>query len=466
MESNCLMNSAAHERPESNEAIAAALEEAVALLHAERLVEADALLAQLRTIAPDDPDAQHFQGVLRHAQGRNDEGIALIQSSLAQHTAQPGAWNNLGNLLVHAQRFDEAAEAYQASVTYAGPSDASADALNNIATLQRRRGLWIESEASARRAIALRPHFGDAWYNLSLALMGQGQERVHDALLANSRAVALWPRQAQGRAQVIRALTMLGEREEAAQQYRDWLVDEPGNPVVQHLLAACEGETPPRASDGYVESVFDAYAASFDASLERLHYRAPELVTQALARAVGAPRAALAIVDAGCGTGLCGPLLKPWAAHLAGCDLSVGMLRRARPRGVYDVLRKAELIYYLQTQPSAFDVVVSADTLCYFGDLHEVCAAAAWSLKSPGWLVFTVEAVAADDAALLRLQPSGRYAHSADHVRACLIRAGFEVLQVEAIVPRVEAGLEVAGWLVSAKRTPIEGARHAVAAES
>ena len=428
-----------------------ALERAIELLRGDRLDDADALLGDILAAEPGHADALHFLGVLRHAQGRNDDGIGLIRESLGVAPRNAGAWNNLGNLLVHAQRMDEATEAYQTSVAHAGPGDAAADALNNIATLQRRRGLWADSEKSARHAVEMRPEFGDAWYNLSLALMGQ--ERVHDALIANSRAVALWPRQSQSRAQVIRALTMLGEREQAAQLYREWLVDEPGHPVVQHLLAACEGETPARASDGYVESVFDAYAASFDASLERLHYRAPELVTQALARAVGEPHASLAIVDAGCGTGLCGPLLKPWAARLAGCDLSVGMLRRARPRGVYDVLHKAELVYYLQTQPDAFDVVVSADTLCYFGDLHEVLAAAAHSLRSPGWLVFTVEAVAPDDAAPLRLQPSGRYAHSERHVRECLLATGFEQLRIEAVVPRVEGGVDVAGWLVTASRS-------------
>ncbi len=442
----------AAEANEPFDSLEQALQHAVALLRAEQLDEADALLAQIREFVPDDPDAQHFQGVLRHAQGRADDGIALIHASLARLEAQPGAWNNLGNLLLHAQRFDEAAAAYEASVLHAGDDDSAADALNNLATLQRRNGRWAESEHAARRALAQRPDFGDAWYNLSLALMGQN--RTSEGLVANSRAIALWPRQTQGRSQVIRALTLLGEHEQAAQLYRDWLVDEPGNPVVQHMLAASEGlegGAPPRASDAYVENVFDAYADSFDASLERLHYRAPELVAQELERVVGAPCGALAIVDAGCGTGLCGPLLRPWASTLAGCDLSVGMLRRARPRGCYDVLHKAELGYYLATQPGAFDVVVSADTLCYFGDLHEVLSAAVRSLRPGGWLVFTVEALGTGDGEAVRLQPTGRYAHSHDHLRESLQAARFEGLHIEPAVSRSEGGRDVAGWLVSAR---------------
>jgi len=336
--------------PDANapaEAFEQALQHAVALLRAEQLDEADALLAQIREVAPDDPDALHFQGVLRHAQGRAADGIALIRASLDRLEAQPGAWNNLGNLLLHVQRFDDAAAAYEASVRHAGEDESAADALNNLATLQRRHGRWAESEQAARRAVTLRPDFGDAWYNLSLALMGQN--RVREGLVANSRAIALWPRQTQGRSQVVRALTLLGELDQAAQLYRDWLAEEPDNPVVQHMLAATAGGAPARASDAYVEEVFDAYADSFDASLERLHYRAPELVAAEVERLFGAPRGELAIVDAGCGTGLCGPLLRPWAARLAGCDLSVGMLRRARPRACYDVLHKAELGYYLAT---------------------------------------------------------------------------------------------------------------------
>jgi len=35
------------------------------------------------------------------------------------------------------------------------------------------------------------------------------------------------------------------------------------------------------------------------------------------------------VLDAGCGTGLCGPILRPYAAGLVGVDLSEGMLKVA-----------------------------------------------------------------------------------------------------------------------------------------
>ena len=338
--------------------------------------------------------------------------------------------------------------AYERGIAAAPGQPETASALNNLGIIYRKQGQGGKAEAAYRRALECEPEFAEAWYNLSQMLLERGE--VHEGLLANSRAVALWPQHLQGREQVIRALLILGERERAAALYREWLAEEPDNPVVQHQLAACLGnDAPERASDGYVQQVFDSFAASFDAKLEALHYRAPDLVAQALAAVAGPPQARLDIVDAGCGTGLCGPLLRPWARKLAGCDLSAGMLRRALPRRCYEVLHQAELVYYLDTQPSRFDVVVSADTLCYFGDLHAAIAAACKSLRPGGWLIFTVEALA-DPTLGHRLQPNGRYAHSRGHIEAAIADAGLTLLNVAAESLRSEAGKPVAGWLVTA----------------
>ena len=427
---------------------AAALAQAAALIKAQELDAASELLGRILDAGPDDPDALHYQGLLRHAQGRSNESIALIGRSLTLQPAQSGAWNNLGNLLVEAGRVDDAMLAYDNSVSFAKEGDEGADALSNIASLECKKGHWQAAERVSRRALELRPEFSEAWYNLSIALMEQG--RIQESVIANSRAVLLQPRNLGARSKVIRALELLRENEQAICMYREWLAEDPGNPVVAHLLAACEGHAPPRASDGYVETLFDSYAGSFDASLEKLHYRAPELVARAVRDMYGPPSAHLAVVDAGCGTGLCAPLLRPWAAHLAGCDLSVGMLQRAEQRGGYDVLHKAELTHYLHTQPAHFDLVASADTLCYFGDLHEVLAAAAHALRPEGGVVFTVEAMAGgrDD---FKIEGSGRYRHAAAHVEACLAAAGFGAIRIQPIVPRREAGQDVQGWLASAR---------------
>ncbi|HEY6514250.1 MAG TPA: tetratricopeptide repeat protein [Burkholderiaceae bacterium] len=438
-------------KPSHAKALHDALRQAIGALREERLDEAELALSDLLRRWPGQPDALHFLGVLRHVQGRTSEGVALIRQALQQVPGHVGAWNNLGNVLLESQQLTEAIDAYRSGVAAAPTDPAAADALSNLAVVHRKLLQWRESEAACREALALRPDFVEAWYNLSLALMGQG--KLHDGLLANSKAITLSPRHLQAREQVIRALMLQGEREQAALLYREWLAEDPDNPVARHQLAACLNENQPeRASDAYIELMFDSFAGSFDAKLEKLGYRAPQLVVDALRQVAGAPQAALDIVDVGCGTGLCGPLLRPWARRLAGCDLSVGMLRQARSRGVYDQLHKAELVYYMDTQPAQFDAVVSADTLCYFGALQAPVAAAKRCLRSGGWLIFTVEALPDRDATPHRLQASGRYSHGSAYLRATLTDAGFHEVELRAEVLRQEASLPVAGWLVTARR--------------
>jgi len=433
--------------PPLAEALAAAIEH----LRNERLDRAEISLALVLECWPGQPDALHFLGVLRHAQGDTIAGIELIRAALESIPDHAGAWNNLGNLLLLEGRLDEATEAYAGAARHTANGQETALIHNNLCSLHRRLGALGDSELAARRAIELSPDFGDAWYNLSITQLKQG--RVHDGLIANGRAVALWPQNAQPRHEVIRALMLLDERERAAELLRDWLAEYTDNPVARHLLAACGGdEAPARASNRYVEEVFDGFATSFDAKLEALGYRAPDLVKAALAAVAGPPATTLDLCDAGCGTGLCGPGLRPWARSLSGCDLSVGMLRRAEARKLYDRLHQAELTHYLATQPAAFDAVVSADTLCYFGVLDDALQAARQALRPGGWLIFTVEALPDEAPQGHRLQANGRYAHAVDYVRTAMADAGFQLTDLRADTLRQEAGEPVRGWVVTGRR--------------
>ena len=433
--------------PSLAESLAAAIDH----LRNERVDEAEPALNAILQRWPDQPDALHFKGVLLHTRGEMDEAVALIRRALALVPDLPSAWNNLGNVLQLARRPDEAAEAYEQAVHHAPTAQEGAMALNNLGLLHRKQHRLDQSEGAFRTALERAPDFADAWYNLSETLVQLG--RLPEALIAHSRARVLWPAHLQPRNDVIRSLMLLGEKDKAAELLREWLAESPGDAVATHMLAACLGsESPERASDGYVEQVFDQFASSFDSKLEALDYSAPALVVAALARAAGPAAGHLAVVDAGCGTGLCGPGLKPWALHLAGCDLSTGMLQRARSRAVYDVLHKAELTHYLDTQPAAFDAVVSADTLCYFGPLQAVFAAAQRCLRGSGWLVFTVEALPEGSALPHRLQSNGRYAHDRGYLERALTEAGFRLLDVQHEKLRKEGGLPVMGWLVTAQR--------------
>ena len=60
-----------------------------------------------------------------------------------------------------------------------------------------------------------------------------------------------------------------------------------------------------------------------------------------------------------------------------------------------------------------YDLIISADTLCYFGELTEVAAAACGALRPGGYLAFTVEALDEAQASVGHLLAGhGRYAHA------------------------------------------------------
>ena len=218
------------------------------------------------------------------------------------------------------------------------------------------------------------------------------------------------------------------------------------------MPAACTGAAaPPRASDNYVRETFDAFAGSFDQVLDQLGYRAPGLIGELLGRELPAADGSLIIADAGCGTGLCADFLRPRAKRLIGVDLSPGMLTRARARAKYDDLVEAELSAWLGSMRRAYDVIVSADTFCYFGPLDVVISAAANALRPGGLLAFTVEQ-AGDDGPPFTLNPSGRYSHAHGYVHDAITAARLAVNAIEPVVLRRENGQDVAGWLVSARR--------------
>ncbi len=208
-----------------------------------------------------------------------------------------------------------------------------------------------------------------------------------------------------------------------------------------------------------MQTTFDRFAASFDDVLTRLEYRAPALCGELVGRLLGPAPAqrqdGLAVLDAGCGTGLCGPILRPYARSLQGVDLSTGMLARAAGRAIYDVLDEAELGAWLAARPAAWDLIVSADTLCYFGALDQAIAAAAGALRENGHLVFTVERTLEQDAAAspaFHLHAHGRYSHTEAYVRQVLADAGLETLQLDHVELRKEATKPVLGLLLGARK--------------
>jgi predicted TPR repeat methyltransferase len=128
------------------------------------------------------------------------------------------------------------------------------------------------------------------------------------------------------------------------------------------------------------------------------------------------------------------------------------MLVHATEKQVYDELLQAELTGYLRDHPTGFDVIVSADTLVYFGALDDVVAAAAGALRADGLLIFTLER-GVDAGPDFRLEMHGRYTHAQPYVERMLAGSGFTADIAHAEL-RMESGVPVAGLVIRARRAP------------
>ena len=213
-------------------------------------------------------------------------------------------------------------------------------------------------------------------------------------------------------------------------------------------LAALAGRTPAEMPAAYVQALFDDYAPRFDAALtEKLAYRTPALLAEALLRHAGQRRVARAI-DLGCGTGLMGEALRSRVDDLTGIDLSAQMVAMAAKKGIYDRLAACDALAFLAAEPTGrADLVVAADVLPYVGDVRPLLAAAARVLVPGG--VLAVSAERADGNEIV-LGPTLRYRHPAAVLRAAA--ADLAVVMIEPAVLRREAGRPVDGLIVVAER--------------
>jgi len=222
--------------------------------------------------------------------------------------------------------------------------------------------------------------------------------------------------------------------------------------------ASAQSGIPERASDAYVEAYFDDYAATFDAQLlDGLAYRGPHLIAAALG-SLPAPALQYAVLDIGCGTGLCGAVLAPYASRLTGVDLSAGMLAKAAEHGYYHALVKDEICNFMSGKSAVYDLIVAADTMIYFGDLMPVLTAVSQALRPGGWFIFTLECC--DDGNSLpasghQLHASGRYRHHREYVERILQQVQCPLLQLSVETLREEVRQPVAGMLVIARRAPV-----------
>jgi predicted TPR repeat methyltransferase len=243
--------------------------------------------------------------------------------------------------------------------------------------------------------------------------------------------------------QLAEALRLAERNADAIVALKRCLVLDPDALPAKFLLAALSGdEVPDTMPPALVAAIFDNAAARFDQMLVgTLKYQGPALIVKALEPFLPQLGRGLDVLDIGCGTGLCGPLLRPFARRLDGIDLSAQMIEQARNRACYDRLAVGDFIAMLRDVPAhSYDLVIAADVLVYVGALEKTFAAVAHALRPGGLFAFSVEK---GSGGSFSLSPASRYRHDPDYIARTAAAAGFALRHGTDAVLRFEGGRPV-----------------------
>ncbi len=397
-------------------------------------------------------------GIAHHRAGRLSEAETIYRKVLAVDSNNPDALNLLGSIAHQAGH-------YRQAIDYIGRAIESFEqakparppnpyAYSNLGEAYRAMGDSGNARACYEKALAIKPDYAEAHYHLGLVLAEQ--EDDDEAIACYRKALSFKPELLLARYNLGVALKGKGKLDEATSCFRQILEVDPDNELAQFSLSALTAQNPERPPERHVANLFDNHAPRFDAHLvEKLRYRVPQDLVALARQHAKHPGERWDVLDLGCGTGLVGVAVAPYAQRLVGVDLSARMLEKARARNLYQRLEQRDLLTMMRQEPAAsYDVILAADVFIYLGNLADIVREAARLLRADGLLAVSVEALdesgahsGADTRNDYRLQLSGRYSHSTHYLRRLAQDSGFHNIDISPTELRLERGNPVRGWL-------------------
>jgi len=375
-----------------------------------------------------------------HEQGEFQAAAKQYKKILARFPDADLVLYNLGLALYEQKKFPEAAAAFLHAAKI-NPDDP--DYWFNAGLSLKQAGRFQEAVAAYEKAAMFQPEDSDIFYNLGCCLQAAGNVRA--AGRSYEKALDLVPDHASALGNLAYCLHWSGDHAQATELYRRLLDLQPDHVSACYMLDALSGKNTAAPPPEYVQGLFDGYSDSFDRDLlENLSYRAPALLARLLKDHIGSGKQKMRVVDLGCGTGLSGQAVLPYASHLSGVDLSAKMVAKADKKGCYDQLAVGDVVDFLNDLNEPVDLLLAADVLTYFGDLESLFRAASERVGQGGLFCFSTEHCKQEG---WQLRPTGRYGHHSDYIHQLADKYGWKMLTAERAGIRKERDAWIVGDL-------------------
>lgn len=419
--------------------------------HAGRLNDARISIEKGIALDPKQATLQLYLGNIYHHEKANLMALSCYEMALSINPDFAEAHTNRGSVLQELKRLEDALESHDQAIRI-NPDFAFAHYNRGNVLMGLKR--LEDALESYDRAIKIKVDYAEAYCSRGNIL--NAQSKREEAVASYQKAILIKPNYGEAYLQLGNALTVQGKLEEAIKSYRQAInIDSQQYGGLEHLISAFTGKSTERPQLQYIEKLFDGYADEFDKHLtHNLGYQTPKVLASFLKKAVDLPSKGLDILDLGCGTGLSGLEIHPYARQLVGVDLSSKMLEKAHSLSVYNRLEHSDLLAMMAGEEGAgYDVIIAADVFVYLGQLDNIISEAKRLLRPGGFFMFSVETfdelssnpIDSENIPEYKLNNTGRYAHSANYLENLARTNSFTILNFDRTQIRIERNMPVIG---------------------
>lgn len=335
---------------------------------------------------------------------RSREAIDCFDAAIRIDPNYVLAWSNMGGILNQLGQYDESIKCYERGISI----DPKNPVIHkNKGELLHKLRKYEEALSCFDTALVLSPTDADLHYKIGLT--NRALRRYSDAIHNFENAINL----------------NYTPREDA-----------------EFVLSALKSENfSTQMPKSYTASLFNQFAENFDEHLlNALKYQSPRITLSILKPYL---QNGLKILDLGCGTGLMGGALKPYAEKIIGVDISKNMLRKAEETGAYSELVEDDIHDFTAKCREKFNLIVSTDVFIYIGDLATIFKNIEPLMEKSGLLSFTVEKGLNKD---FFLSPETlRYSHNKQYIEQLIASHSFSILNIVDSPIRENNGVHVDG---------------------